>query len=47
MFEFLLSIRGSFLAVRVGRMPRRCGATGISFTLSLGSVISEILFVQG
>ena len=27
MFEFLLSIRGSFLAVRVGRMPRRCAAT--------------------
>ena len=27
MFEFLLSIRGSFLAVRVGRMPCRCAAT--------------------
>ena len=27
MFEFFLSIRGSFLAVRVGRMPRRCAAT--------------------
>ena len=27
MFEFLLSIRGSFLAVWVGRMPRRCAAT--------------------
>ena len=27
MFEFLLSIRVSFFAVRVGRMPRRCAAT--------------------
>ena len=27
MFVFLLSIRGSFLAVRVGRMPRRCAVT--------------------
>ena len=27
MFEFLLSFRGSFLAVRVGRMPRSCAAT--------------------
>ena len=27
MFEFLLSIRVSFPAVRVGRMPRRCAAT--------------------
>ena len=29
MFQFLLSIRGSFLAVRVGRMPRRCAATPV------------------
>ena len=27
MFEFLFSIKVSFLAVRVGRMPRRCTAT--------------------
>ena len=27
MFEFLFSIRVSFLAVRVGRIPRRCAAT--------------------
>ena len=27
MFESLLSIRLSFLAVKVGRMPRRCAAT--------------------
>ena len=27
MFEFLFIIRVSFLAVRVGRMPRRCAAT--------------------
>ena len=27
MFEFLFSIRASFLAVRVGRMPCRCAAT--------------------
>ena len=32
MFEFLLSIRGSFLAVKVGRMPHRCAATSRSLT---------------
>ena len=36
MFEFLLSIRGSFLAVRVGRMPRRYAAT-ISNNMQLDS----------
>ena len=29
MFEFLLSIRVYFLAVKVGRMPRRCAATPV------------------
>ena len=46
MFEFLLSIRGSFLAVRFGRMPGRCAATSES-GIDLYSILFTDSFVEG